>query len=167
MGTTDTSVWIAPPKPIKEQTLCQYSLQMSPELGTEGWDERERAKRGCWLTSVVCSKSVHRRGETQALAQSTHTCPPGNLKRILVNTSCLWIQCVGRGCRPVCFSPVIACFVVPGNDWDAILCTLKRGRTLSVCWFDQSYLFLTLAVDYISKKEIFPLGAVMWVKNDK
>jgi len=34
-------------KPIKEQTLCQYSLQMRPELSTEGLDERQKAEGDC------------------------------------------------------------------------------------------------------------------------
>lgn len=142
MGTTDTSVWIAPPKPIKEQTLCQYSLQMRPELWTEGWDERERAERDCWLTSVVCSKSVHRGGETQAQEQSTHTYPPRQSQKdsCQLQLSLNTVQCVGRGCGPGCFSPVIAFSVVLCNDWDPPLSTMKEWSTsVSVIWFDQHY----------------------------
>ena len=70
MSATDTSVWIAPQKPIKEQTLHQYSLQMRP--GPIWRDERQRAERDCWLTSVVGCKSVHKHRETKAPAQDSY-----------------------------------------------------------------------------------------------
>lgn len=70
--TTDTSVWIAPPKPIKKQTLCQYP----PD---EAWTLNRglRWKRGSreGLLINLCSKSVHRK-EAQVPAQPTYTCPP-------------------------------------------------------------------------------------------
>lgn len=90
MGTRDTSVWITPAKPIKEQTLCQYSLQMSPELSTEDWDEREKPERDCWLTPLVRSKSVHSKGEPQSLVQDSNMSTTAIWKRLLVSTTCFF-----------------------------------------------------------------------------
>lgn len=46
---------------------------MRPELWAEGWDEREREpERDWWLTSVVGSKSVDKKGETQAQTQDSY-----------------------------------------------------------------------------------------------
>lgn len=78
MGTRDTSVWITPAKPIKEQTLCQYSLQMSPELSTEDWDEREKPERDCWLTPLVNLYTVK---ENPSHWCRTQTCPPQQFEK--------------------------------------------------------------------------------------